>query len=166
MKTQRTKDMQRLMDALDICRKFHINQTDKCGQPYWIHPFTVGMMNFNGYTNEKAISYAIVGLLHDIPEDTGMSVKVLETLIGLTEEEVAALWLLTRTKNMSYDEYIDSIIKSGNEIALNVKCHDLLHNMNLDRFTEAGITITDKDEARHNKYRKALDKLIIKINEG
>ena len=167
MRTQRTKDMQRLMDALDICRKFHINQTDKCGQPYWIHPFTVAMQKFSGYgSNTKSLSYAIVGLLHDIPEDTGMSVKVLATLIELTEEEVAALWLLTRTKNMSYDEYIDSIIESDNEIAIVVKLNDLLHNMNLDRFTEANLPITDKDEKRHNKYRKALDKLLAKINEG
>lgn len=164
MRTQRTKDMQRLMDALDVCRKFHINQTDKCGQPYWIHPFTVGMRHFSGYgSNTRSLSYAIVGLLHDIPEDTGISVDVLATLIELTEDEVAALKLLTHTKNVPYDEYIDSIRESGNDIAIMVKLDDLLHNMNLDRFTEANLPITDKDEARHNKYRKAFDRLITKI---
>ena len=165
MKTQRTKDMQRLMDALDLCRKLHINQTDKCGQPYWIHPFTVGMRSFSGYGDTKSISYAIVGLLHDIPEDTGMSVEALATLIKLTEEEVVALRLLTHTDDMSYDEYIDFIIESGNEIAINVKLDDLLHNMNLNRFTEAGLDITDKDEKRREKYRKVFDKLYDKINK-
>jgi (p)ppGpp synthase/HD superfamily hydrolase len=165
MITQRTRDMQRLMDALDLCRKCHIHQTDKCGQPYWIHPFTVAMRSFSGYGNIESISYAIIGLLHDIPEDTRLSVDDIATLIELTEDEIAALKLLIHTKNMPYDEYIDSIIESSNDIAITVKLEDLLHNMNLNRFTEANLPISDKDEARHNKYRKALDKLLAKINE-
>lgn len=165
MRTQRTKDMQRLMDALDLCRKCHVHQIDKCGQPYWIHPFTVGMQIFSGYGDVKSISYVIVGLLHDIPEDTKLSVDDVAALIELTEEETAALRLLTRIKDIPYDEYIDSIIESGNEIAMCVKLYDLLHNMNLNRFTEADIDITDKDEKRRKKYRKAFDKLHAKINE-
>lgn len=159
MLTQRSKDMERLMTALELCRKLHANQTDKCGQPYWIHPFTVAMRGFTGYANNQSISYAIVGLLHDIPEDTGMAVGSLVGLIELTDEEMAALKLLTHQDGMSYNEYIDSIIESGNEIAINVKLDDLLHNMNLERFTEAGITITDQDTKRNEKYKKAFDKL-------
>ena len=163
MLTQRSKDMERLMTALELCRKLHANQTDKCGQPYWIHPFTVAMRGFTGYANDQSISYAIVGLLHDIPEDTGMAVGSLVGLIELTDEEMAALKLLTHQDGMSYNEYIDSIIESGNEIAINVKLDDLLHNMNLERFTEAGITITDQDTKRNEKYKKAFDKLLANL---
>ena len=159
MLTQRSKDMECLMTALELCRKLHAGQVDKCGQPYWIHPFTVAMMGFTGYGDVKSISFAIVGLLHDIPEDTGMSVDALAELIELTGEEVAALKLLTRQNGMSYTEYIDSIMESENEIAINVKIEDLLHNMNLDRFTEAGIAITNWDKNRFDKYKKAFDKL-------
>lgn len=165
MKTQRTKDMQRLMDALDLCRKCHIHQTDKCGQPYWIHPFTVGMQSFNPYGSEELLSFAIVGLLHDIPEDTELSVDDVATLIELTEEETTALRLLTHTDNMSYDEYIDSIIESENEIALTVKLYDLLHNMDLDRFTEADMVLTEKDEIRNKKYHIAFNKLRDMVDE-
>ena len=157
--TQRSKDMERLMTALELCRKLHAGQTDKCGQPYWIHPFTVAMRGFTRYGDVKSISYAIVGLLHDIPEDTGMAVEALAQLIELTDEEIAALKLLTRQDGVSYDEYIDSIRESGNEIAIDVKLYDLLHNMNLDRFTEASITITNRDKNRFDKYEKAFDKL-------
>lgn len=157
--TQRSKDMERLMMALELCRKLHAGQVDKCGQPYWIHPFTVAIRGFTGYSNDQSISFAIVGLLHDIPEDTGMSVDALAELIELTDEEVAALKLLTRQDGMSYSQYIDSILESSNEIAINVKLDDLLHNMNLDRFTEADIRITDRDINRVNKYEKAFDKL-------
>ena len=157
--TQRSKDMERLMTALELCRKLHAGQVDKCGQPYWIHPFTVAMNCFSGYGDVKYISRAIVGLLHDIPEDTGMSVDAILQLIELTDEEVAALKLLTRQDGMSYSQYIDSIGESGNEIAIDVKLYDLLHNMNLNRFTEADIAITDQDKNRFDKYEKAFDKL-------
>lgn len=159
MLTQRSKDMERLMTALELCRKLHAGQVDKCGQPYWIHPFTVAMMGFTGYGDVKSISFAIVGLLHDIPEDTGMSVDALAELIELTGEEVAALKLLTRQNGMSYTEYIDSIKESENEIAINVKIDDLLHNMNSERFAEADIIMTDRDKNRLDKYKKAFDKL-------
>ena len=159
MLTQRSKDMERLMTALELCRKLHAGQVDKCGQPYWIHPFTVAMSYFSGYGDVKSISCTIVGLLHDIPEDTGMAVEALAQLIELTDEEIAALKLLTRQDGVSYDEYIDSIGESGNEIAIDVKLYDLLHNMNLDRFTEASITITNRDKNRFDKYEKAFDKL-------
>lgn len=160
MLTQRSKDMERLMTALELCRKLHAGQVDKCGQPYWIHPFTVAMSYFSEYRDVKSISFAIVGLLHDIPEDTGMAAEALAQLIELTDEEIAALQLLTRQDGVSYDEYIDSIIESGNEIAINVKINDLLHNMNSERFTEADIIITDRDKSRIDKYKKAFDKLM------
>lgn len=159
MLTQRSKDMERLMTALELCRKLHAGQTDKCGQPYWIHPFTVAMSYFSGYRDVKSISFAIVGLLHDIPEDTGMSVDALAKLIELTDEEVAALKLLTRQNGVSYTKYIDSINESENAIAINVKIDDLLHNMNSERFAEADIIMTDRDKNRLDKYKKAFDKL-------
>lgn len=165
MKTQRTKDMERLLHAIKLCYMFHEEQVDKCGQPYWIHPFTVAMRGFTGYDGSKSISYAIVGLLHDVPEDTGMCIEALATLVELTDEEIEALKLLTRQDGMSYDEYIDSIIESNNEIAIVVKLDDLLHNMNLNRFTEAGINVSEKDEKRSDKYKAAFGKLHTKINE-
>ena len=164
MLTQRSKDMERMMTALKLCRELHADQTDKCGQPYWIHPFTVAMRGFTGYANNQSISFAIVGLLHDVPEDTGMAVEALVGLIELTDEEMTALKLLTHQDGMSYNEYIDSIIKSGNEIAINVKLDDLLHNMNLNRLTEAGVIITDYDIKRNEKYKKSFNKLLANLN--
>lgn len=166
MKTQRTKDMERLMDALYLCRTLHAEQIDKCGQPYWIHPFTVAMRAFTGYGSCDSISYSIVGLLHDITEDTGVPVEALAYFVKLTPQEIEALELLTRKDGVDYNEYIDSIINSGNEIAMVVKLDDLLHNMNLNRLIEADIQITDKDIRRTENYRKAFDKLHAKLNEG
>ena len=164
MLTQYSKDMERVMRALNLCRTLHKGQADKCGQPYWIHPFTVAMRIFTGHNN-KVTSNMIVGLLHDIPEDTGMSVDALATLIELTDNEKVALNLLTHKDGISYDEYINSILESNNTLAIEVKADDLLHNMNLNRFLDAGIEVTHKDELRSKKYSMYLEKFIAKLNE-
>ncbi len=165
MKTQRTKDMERLSIALELCMTLHSGQTDKCGQPYWIHPFTVGMFSFNGFSHIDSISYAIVGVLHDVLEDTAITMDRLVSYIKLTDKEIEALQLLTREDGTSYDDYIDRIVESGNETAMVVKMNDLMHNGSLKRFVEAGIPVTEKDEARRDKYRKAFDKIHKKLNE-
>lgn len=164
MTTQYSKDMERVIQALNLCRKLHDGQVDKCGQPYWIHPFTVGMRIFNGH-NKSTTSNIIVGLLHDIPEDTGMCVDALATLIELTDEEKVALELLTHKRGVSYNDYINSILESGNQLAIEVKLEDLLHNMSMDRFHDAGIEITTKDELRFRKYVKYAEAFIQKLNE-
>ena len=164
MLTQYSKDMERVIHALQLCRNLHEDQVDKCGQPYWIHPFTVGMRIFTGY-NKSCISNMIVGLLHDIPEDTDMSVEALATLIDLTDEEKEALNLLTRKNGVPYKEYIESILQSNNKLAIEVKADDLLHNSNLNRFHDAGIEVSEKDELRAQRYREYLTKMIYKLNE-
>ena len=165
MVTQYSKDMERVAQALILCRKLHEGQTDKCGQPYWIHPFTVAMRIFTGH-NANVTSNMIVGLLHDVPEDTGMSVDALGTLIELTDEEKSAISLLTHKDGVSYDAYINSILESGNTLAIEVKADDLLHNLNLNRLHDAGIDITKKDEQRSKRYAMYLHKLLKKLNEN
>ena len=113
MLTQYSKDMERVIRALNLCRNLHEGQVDKCGQPYWIHPFTVAMRSFTGYNrNENQTSTMIVGLLHDIPEDTGIAVGVLTTLIDLTDKEQEALELLTRKNGTSYNFNKSCIMRS------------------------------------------------------
>lgn len=161
--TQHSKDMERLMKAIFWCKELHDNQTDKCGQPYWIHPFTVAMRGFTGYGGTFEISRAIVGLMHDVPEDTRTPVSAIAKILGLTDEEQEALDLLTHKDGTTYSEYIDSIIESGNRIAMEVKLDDLLHNMNLNRFSDVNMALTVKDEKRYKKYDAAFNKLLVKL---
>lgn len=156
MKTQYTHDMERLWSALTLMHELHEGQTDKCGQPYWIHPFTVAIRFIHRGTD---ISYPIVGLLHDVLEDTDITLQELLCRFPMTIDEREALELLTRQKGVTYDDYIKSIIESGNRIAILVKMSDLEHNQNLNRFTEADLTITKQDERRVKKYNKAYNKL-------
>ena len=159
MKTQHTHEMERLWSALTLMHELHEGQTDKCGQPYWIHPFTVAMSGLANY-DQTRISVAIVGLFHDVLEDTDITEQELLCRFPMKIDEIEALELLTRKKNVSYDDYITSIIESKNEIAMYVKLNDLRHNIDLTRISDAGIAITDKDRQRTKKYSKALDRLI------
>lgn len=165
MKTQRTEYMERIMEAINLCVKLHGDQLDKCGQPYWIHPFTVAMTNFTDRDEPEQLSYVLVGLLHDVLEDTTVTLEELLSFIKLTDSEIEALKLLTRDNETAYDEYIDHIIDSNNKIAMMVKMADLYHNSALHRFEEAGIQVTDKDIARCDKYNSAFGSLYSAMSE-
>lgn len=106
--------------ALQIATKAHEGQKDRDGYPVILHPITVGMM---GNTDEEKIA----GFLHDVVEDSDYT---FDDLIaeGITAGIVNALRLLTHKKGSDYYEYVQSIIDSGNPIALQVKYNDLRHN--------------------------------------
>lgn len=106
--------------ALQIATKAHEGQTDKNGAPFILHPLSVGLM---GHTDEERIA----GFLHDVVEDTEYTFQNLLDA-GIPKGVVNALKLLTHDKNTPYLDYVQSIIDSGNPIALHVKYHDLQHN--------------------------------------
>lgn len=122
------------------------DKKDKSNKPYVDHLIRVSS-NFN---EEKL---KIISLLHDTIEDTDVNAsKLLE--MGYEKDIVNAVELLTNTFN-SYDEFIDNIINSNNELAIKVKLKDLEDNMNLSRLIE----IKEKDIIRNIKYEKAYNRL-------
>ena len=101
----------------------------------------------------------IVGLIHDVIEDTVVSKTILKEL-GFRDKIVDAVELLTR-KTDDYYEYIDSIINSNNLLAITVKMYDLSHNMDISRIPNP----TDEDYERLDKYKKCYEKLEEKRNK-
>lgn len=106
--------------ALQIATKAHEGQKDRDGYPVILHPITVGMM---GNTDEEKMA----GFLHDVVEDTHYT---FDDLLheGIPTGVVNALRLLTHEKDSDYFDYVQTIIDSGNPIALQVKYNDLRHN--------------------------------------
>lgn len=88
-----------LLKALLLMAKAHRKQRDKGGAPYIYHPITVSR-KVKGY-DEK-----IVALLHDVFEDSDIK---LEDVNFLSEDQVAALKLLTRNPSEGYQNYIENI---------------------------------------------------------
>jgi (p)ppGpp synthase/HD superfamily hydrolase len=112
-------------DALRIALKAHEGQKDLDGNPVILHPMAVAVA---GKNREEQVA----GLLHDVVEDTGMTFDDLLRL-GVDETIVDALRLLTHTDDMTYEEYVNRIATSGNDIALHVKYNDLQHNLKRGR---------------------------------
>ena len=134
----------RVRKAFEIAKKAHAGQVDKAGVNYIFHPMTVA---FQCGGDDSAI---IVALLHDVAEDTNLTIENLRDEINLTAEEVLALKILTHDKNIPYFEYIQKI--KTNSLATKVKIADLKNNSDLSRISLP----TEKDLSRVEKYQRAL----------
>ena len=107
--------------CISIACKAHFQQRDRDGNAAILHPLIVGSM---GKTDlEKC-----VGFLHDVVEDTDCTFEDLRKE-GLPEEIIDALRLVTNQDGTDYYEYVQRIIDSGNQTAINVKLNDLHHNL-------------------------------------
>lgn len=140
-----------LLNAFILCVVKHWNQKDKAGKRYIWHPMYV-MSKVKGY-DEK-----VVALLHDIVEDTDMTLEKLKDM-KFSDEVVEAINTISKKKNQKYFEYLEGV--KNNKIARNVKIEDIRHNCNLKRLKN----ITEKDYERYEKYKKALEYLSSIENE-
>ena len=133
--------------AIQIATEAHNGQFDKSGKEYIGHPLRVMEM---GMTEQEKI----VGVLHDVVEDSDWTFEKLETE-GFSQEIIAALKCVTKlSENENYDDFIERVKK--NPLAVAVKINDLTDNMDIRRLPY----LSDKDVKRLKKYLKAYKKLI------
>lgn len=139
--------MSTLVRAIEIATEAHKGQYDKAGNDYIGHPLRV--MEMGKTENEK-----IVGVLHDVVEDTDWTFEALAAE-GFSEEVIAALRCVTKlSENENYDDFIERVKK--NTLAVAVKINDLSDNMDIRRLPY----LSDKDVKRLKKYLKAYKRLI------
>ena len=138
--------MSTLERAIQIATEAHKGQFDKAGKEYIGHPIRVMEM---GKTEDEKI----VGVLHDVIENTDWTFERLEAE-GFSPEVIAALRCVTKTsENENYDDFIDRVKK--NPLAVAVKINDLTDNMDIRRLPY----LSDKDVKRLKKYLKAYKRL-------
>lgn len=138
--------MATLERAIEIARLAHVGQVDKAGADYIDHPLRVMR---RGDTREEWI----VGVLHDVVEDSDWTFEMLEAE-GFSPEIIDALRCITKlSEDENYDDFIDRVLT--NPLAMRVKLFDLEDNMDLTRLTEC----TDADIKRNQKYRQACDRI-------
>ena len=128
--------------ALKLCFAAHKEQLDKSGLPYVFHPFHLAEQMPDELTT-------IVALLHDVVEDTDITLDELREL-GFPAEAVDAIVLMTHDKRVAYMDYVTEIKK--NPIARTVKLADLRHNSDRSRLD----SLSEEDERRVMKYRIAI----------
>ena len=139
--------MSTLQKAIEIATEAHKGQFDKSGKEYIGHPLRVMEM---GMTEEEKI----VGVLHDVVEDSSWTFEALEAE-GFSKEIIDALRCVTKlSENENYDAFIERVRK--NPLAVAVKINDLSDNMDIRRLPY----LSDKDVKRLKKYLKAYKKLI------
>lgn len=128
--------------AMIIAFEAHKNQVDKSGVPYIYHPmFLAAQMQ-----DEKT---TCVALLHDVIEDTDMTLEQLKAQ-GFDEDILTALKVITHDKSVPYMDYIRAI--KENKIATVVKIADLEHNSDLSRLNE----VTERALLQAEKYKRAI----------
>lgn len=133
--------------AMQIAYDAHEGQVDKGGYPYIAHPLHLA-------ERMKTEEEVIVALLHDVVEDTPVTLPDLEHF-GFSEEVVQAVDAITHRYKEPYKDYIERV--KGNRIARTVKIEDIKHNMDFTRIDEEEW----KDaEDRYVRYEQALSALL------
>ena len=128
--------MSTLQRAIEIATQAHQGQFDKSGKDYIGHPLRV--MEMGQTENEK-----IVGVLHDVIEDTDWTFEKLAEE-GFSQEIIDALRCVTKlSENENYDDFIKRDKK--NSVATAVKSNDLTDNMDAEllRLWSEGTSVTD-----------------------
>lgn len=138
---------QLLSKAINLAMQAHAGQVDKAGMPYAGHVMRVMQAG-------RTIDEKIVGMLHDLVEDTDWTFEAL-LAEGFPTHIIDALRCVTK---LSDDEPYDAFIQrvKTNPLAVAVKINDLTDNMDIRRLSD----ITENDVQRLRKYLKAYRNLI------
>ena len=130
--------------AMKIAYDAHHGQYDCNGVPYIFHPYHLAEQ----MTDEITVC---VALLHDVVEDTDITIEQLEK--DFPKEVTEALKLLTHNDDTDYFDYVRAI--KENPIAKAVKMADLLHNSDQSRIVDKTAVSAEKMEYWKKKYTKA-----------
>ena len=132
--------MSTLERAIAIAAQAHAGQTDKAGEPYILHPLRLMLAMETGLER-------IVAVLHDVVEDSGITLEKLRAE-GFAEEAVAAIDALTKRDGESK---MDAAARAkGNALALRVKLADNADNQDMILTSDP----TEADVARIEEYRR------------
>ncbi len=127
-------DERRICDAYSFAEEAHKNQKRGDGSPYITHPLETCMILTDLQADEDML---ITALLHDVPEDTGFTLKDIEKKFGkdvvFLVEGVTKLSRVYYKHNMA-DRQIESLkrlfLHSAKDLRIIlVKLADRLHNM-------------------------------------
>ena len=167
-------DLQKIRECEDVYLKSAVlvrilfrDRKDPAGQPYLGHLERVSdrMTTLDG---------KIVGLLHDLVEDIP-DVTFDDLLdIGIPENIVEVLRIVTKKKTnkkltreerlIRYGEEIDRIIDSGNDLAIELKTVDITDNYNPERLALCSKELQDWYEEKYPPQMKKLFQ-IKKVNK-
>ncbi len=137
--------------AMKIAYEAHMGQCDQSGVPYIFHP-----VHLAEQMNDEVTT--CIALLHDVLEDTSMTLPELEA--KFPAEITEAVQLLTHDSSEDYLEYVRRLCK--NPLARKVKIADLAHNSDETRLSSV---TPDPAQLAHWRTKYAAAKEIIREYE-
>jgi len=139
-------EVEALSRAIKMAAMAHYGQYDKSGQPYILHPLAV-MNKMETYVEK------IVAVLHDIIEDTPLTLLELKHEGDFSDEVIEAVDAITKREGESSNDYYRRLMI--NPLAVIVKIGDIEHNMSPDRL----LSIREKDLKRIQYYHSRWKQL-------
>ncbi len=126
--TQKVLDFELINKAIYWARKYHGDQKRKSGEPYYSHPLEVAYMISEYKLKTDIIA---VSILHDIVEDTEVTVEMIEGTFGQRIAEMVDR--LTRDRpngtKLSVEEILNNAYHLKDKEVLLIKLFDRLHNI-------------------------------------
>jgi (p)ppGpp synthase/HD superfamily hydrolase len=112
-----------IRNATELCVKAHAGQFRRDGvTPYHTHPFAVA--------EKVPDELKPAALLHDVIEDTTTTLAELFKIGSFSNRTLNAVWMVTRSSDITYDNYMEVLMKSNDAII--IKIADMEHNLSCD----------------------------------
>lgn len=150
------QDRSRILTALELARRAHERQKRDEGDPYIIHPMRV-TNTLIGDLNVTDSDMIIAGLLHDVVEDTDISLAEIRRKFG--ERVVKLVSALTRDKEKeTKKDKFEKTVNGPEDVRL-IKACDWLDNL------RSFIYRTDRGE-RWQRHLKEAKEMYIPLAEA
>lgn len=126
------EDIALISQAHELAQTAHEGQTRFTGEPYFVHPFITACKLIDLRLPAEVIA---AGLLHDVPEDTSVTIEEIRSLFG---EDIAGLISgVTKLGHVQYrgmERYVENLRKMFLAMAADIrvvfiKFADRMHNM-------------------------------------
>ena len=132
-----------LQKAIELATAALNGITDGNGRPYIEHAMRV-MMKMDTEEEKE------VAVLHDVVEDTEMTIRDMECY-GFSRTVLEAVEILTKRKDMTYFDYIDDI--SCSDLATKVKIAEIEDNQDVFRVNKMSFKTYSLDERAQKSLR-------------
>lgn len=123
-------NIEKIKTAIDLIKKYHSNQVRQSGEPFYTHPLSVAKILLQFTDDEDTI---LASLLHDIVEDTPMSLSKIEAMfnpdVAKLVNAVTKFDVIKEKFKLSEHETIQKLMEQQDKRALTIKIADRIHNM-------------------------------------
>ncbi|WP_342271149.1 HD domain-containing protein [Candidatus Tisiphia endosymbiont of Parasteatoda lunata] len=129
-KKNQSIDITSFKKAIKLIKKYHAKQKRKSGEPFYLHPIAVTKILLQFTFDEDIL---LAALLHDVVEDTPMSLSKIEAIFNPTVAAlVSGVTKFDQTKEklkLSKYENILKLLEQEDTRVLMIKIADRIHNM-------------------------------------